>query len=246
MLIASKALVLGKIPYNDRIAIATLFLREEGFVSYRVPIEGGKKSSATRFRRFLYPLSEVEIIAEHLSSRSLQTIKEIAPSSIRLDLTLNPTKRALSFFLAEILEKLLRNGRCDPPIYDFISFSLETLDKATQGIENFHLAFLFQLLYPLGIAPEWRESFTQYIPGSYFSLREVRFLYSPPLSDFLNPQESLFLRSFAKISYKNMHFFQLNGKERRQILEYLFRFYRIHYGYINNLQTPNILRLLWE
>ena len=71
MLVTSKAIVLSKVPYNDRYAVANLYLREQGVVAYRLPLQGGKKSLATRLRRLVYPLSELDIVAEHKPLRSI-------------------------------------------------------------------------------------------------------------------------------------------------------------------------------
>lgn len=244
MLVVSRAIVLSKIAYSDRYAIANLYLREQGLVAYRIPLQGGKKSLSTRLRRLVYPLSELDIVAQHKPLRSIQTLIEVTPQPIRLDLSLNPQKRELAFFLAEALHKMLRNSRSDAAIYDYISGSLDCLEKTSEGLDNYPLAFFAHLLSPCGVAPDWEGILSEYREGSYFSLAEVRFQSSLPRGEFLSKEEASFLKTFVRISYRNMHLFRFSREERLRVLQLLFSFFRIHFGSFGEITTPEVLQTL--
>lgn len=244
MLVASKAIVLSKVPYNDRYAVANLYLREQGIVAYRLPLQGGKKSLATRLRRLIYPLSELDIVAEHKPLRSIQTLIEVVPNPIRLDISLNPTKRELSFFLAETLHKMLRNAKGDSAIYDYISRSLDFLEQASSKIDNFPIAFFLHLLSPCGVSPDWEEIMLNYQQGDYFNLVDVRFQNSLPRGEFLTKKEAQFLKTFVRISYNNMHLFHFSEEERRRSIHLLLSCYRIHFGYFGEVHSSEVLESL--
>lgn len=239
MLITTRAIVLNRQPYNDSFAIANFLTEEAGFVAYRIPLGNRGKGSGERLRRLTTPLNELQIVAEHREKRSLQRICEAIPAPLRLNLMTDPQKRAIAFFLAEMLCGLFRNSRIEYPLYDYISRSLGTLDGTKRGIENFHLAFLFGLLDYCGIAPP-PQAFQGHM-GEWFNLSEVSFTRQLGNGISIAPDEARFLGTFCRINYANMQAFRFNVKERRRILELLIAFYRIHFAPIGELKSIDVL-----
>ncbi len=245
MLISTKAIVLSKTPYSDKYALANLLTNEAGFVTYRIPLEGRKNSLADRLRRMVFPLSELHLIADHRETRNIQTIRDASPSPIRLSIIGHPVKRDLCFFLADVLNRILRHSSCDPNYYNFISTSLNTLEGCNKGIENFHIAFLFQLLTTSGVAPKWQEILNSFRGKEYFSLSDVSFS-SSPRGVCLSPPEATFLKQFARINYRNMHLYNLSRNDRRRIIELLLYFYRIHVAPFGELKSNEVLHQLYS
>lgn len=244
MLLETKAIVLGRIPYNDSFAIAHLLTEEKGFVSYRIPLSKSKNRKADRLRRIMTPLTEVHIVAEHREKRALQKLLEATPHPVRIDTYTDPVKREICFFLAELLTTLLRHISIDRPIYRFISQSLDWLEQEKKGIANFHLAFMWQLLHMFGIIPH-EASFRGH-EGDYFSLRDVCFYPQRRDRDSLPPEEAQFLRHLCRIQYRNMHLYKLNNVERQYIIKKLLDFYHIHLTPIPSLASLQVLNLLYK
>lgn len=244
MLISTRAIVVEKNAYNDNYALANLLTREMGFASFRIPLRGGRHSMAERLRRSLSPLTELSLVADYRPNRPIQSIREATISPVRLDIINHPQKREISFFLAEVLSKLFRNARTDETVYDYIGNSLNVFETLSQGIENFHLYFLINLLVPCGIAPDWEDLIRSYTPGSSFNLEEVHFTSDPIRGISLSARDTAFLMDLIRISPRNLDLYRLNGRERRRILDYILEYYRIHLGNFGKLRTTEVLSLL--
>lgn len=246
MLLSTPALVLGKVAYNDSFALAHMLTREAGYVTYRIPLGGGKRSIAERLRRALFPLNELSLVADHRPTRAIQTIKEVATRKVRLDVLNNPKKQQITLFLAELLDKLLQQGRSDNYTYDFISDYLDLLEEAEQGVENYHLLFLFRFLAPCGIAPDWQSLFADYKPSYYFSLSEVSLMPEPPRGIFLTPEDTYLFSRLVHSDSATLNTLKLSAQERMRLIDHLITFYRIHYAPIGELHTASVLASIYH
>lgn len=242
MILSTRAIVLGKQAYSDSFCIAHLFTEAVGMVSYRIPLnQSSRKSKAGQLRRLINPLSELNLVVEHRDGRTLQEIKEAEYATIRLDILSHPTKLSMAHFLSEVLTHILRETPGEESLFTYITNSLDILEHSSEGVANFHLAFLYQLLHHVGIAP--RDYYSPYAKG-WFDLAESRYMDRAPLSPSIPPQEAAFLPLFARISYRNMRFFRFSVSERRGILHYLLTYYSLHFSHVGNLSSPDVLAQL--
>lgn len=243
MLFSTRAIVLSKHAYNDRFCIAHLFTETMGMVSYRIPLaSAGRKGKAQHLRRLIAPLSELQLIVDHREGRGLQEIKEAEHATIRLNLLSHPTKLSIVQFLSEVLTHILRDIPSEEPLFTYITRSLDVLEESSSGIANFHLAFLYQLLHFVGIAPSDYSYSRQ--SKVWFDLAEARFVEKAPLSPCIPPDEVRFLSIFMRISYDNMKAYRFSVTERRRILNYLLTYYSLHFAHIGQLSSPDVLALL--
>lgn len=246
MLITTRAIVLSTIVYNDKATIAHLFTEAEGMVAFRVPRptrQGRSRSSA--LARLIHPLAELTITTDIKPKQTLQRIEEAEYYRLRLEThSYNPDKRQLAFFLAEVLYRILRSTPKDTILYNYISESLDALETTTRSIANFPITFLMGLLTPLGIYPSTPP---KVLPQHGFDLNDGQFVAHPPMHRLsIPPEQAVRMPIFVRITYQNMHRYRYTLRERRQILEYLLEWIKLHYCAIGELHSPTILTLLYH
>lgn len=242
MFTTTRAIVLNAQKHKENALILQLYTEEYGrcsYVLYGVQSKrGGKKQS------FLQPFSAVIVDAEFRPKRELQQVKEIRPDYSHANLLFDPYKSAIAFFLADVLLRVLRTNEKDKPLFSFLHHSVRYLDLAEKGIANFHLAFLVRLIRFLGFFPTLDEKkLDQY----YYDLKQAAYTLGKPIHNyFLLPEETAFLPQLARITYFNMHRFQLNRQERMLLLEKILSYYKLHLQEFGEIQTLSILKEVFD
>ena len=153
MKITTEAIVLHLSKYSDKAAIVHTYTRKYGRMTYMLYGISGKKRS--QLLSATEPFSLVEIEATHNLGREIQTLNNVSLSYVKKSAG-DFNKRAVSMFIAEILYRTLSHPEPDEVLFDYLSDTLKGLDF-TEDIENFHLRFLLQYTYFLGIMPSLDE-----------------------------------------------------------------------------------------
>ncbi len=239
MLHKTEGIVLSTIPYSDTYAITQLFTLDFGKVSYLLPRSRGRRP---RFTPSLFtPLTVLWLEVEHKPLRDLQRIRDASRQFPLNNLSSQMTRISLTFFLAELLSRLLHESDHNGLLFEYLKNSVETLDAANRGVANFHLAFMIGLNRYLGILPN--------MDGAghcgYFDLMQGEFTTHAPLhTHYLNREQSAFLLQLQRMHYGNMHLFRLTRSQRNVIVDYLLEYYRLHTYDFPPLKSLDILREL--
>lgn len=237
-------IVLQTIKHSDRHNIVTLYTRERGRVSFLSP--GGVSKSGRTRNSILSPLAAIEARVNFKPSRELQILGGISLYRIRRNIYFHPVKSSLVLFISELLASLLKVSEPEPHLYDFILKSTDFLDECKSGIANFHIAFLVNLLYFTGIRPD----ISSYRSERLFDMREGTFVDGDyghiAGSTLLSSQESRFIPTLARMTYRNMHKFTFSGQRRSEIVDYLLRYYSIHLPVSPRLRTIEIIKEIFN
>jgi len=97
-------------------------------------------------------------------SRELQRIKECRLAEPYLSIPHEVKKSSQALFLAEVLNKILREEESNPPLYDFFENAMIFLDVIDPGTADFHVWFLSRLTEYLGIYPHLGDSGQGWLP----------------------------------------------------------------------------------
>ena len=105
MLVSTKALVLSKLKYGDSDLIVKCYTLQHGTLSFllRGVLKSRKGPLQTAYFQLL---SQLQIVADYKSNRSLHTIKEVKLNHLYNSLHSNVVKSAVVMFLAEVLSRL--------------------------------------------------------------------------------------------------------------------------------------------
>lgn len=220
--------------------IVHLYTREYGRLSCVV---NDAKSHRSPFRKvLLQPLSLVEVVLAAGSGNALPRLRESRSALVYASIPYNFYKNSIAMFLAEFLSKVLREEQPDAELFDFVDSSLRFLDVADTSFANFHIAFLLQLSYFLGIAPNMENA-----ERPFFDMLEARFVPTKPLHDYLLCDADK--RAFSllmRMNYRNMYRFRFTHAQRVAVLLRIVDYYQIHLGKFGSLRSLEVLQELFS
>ncbi|HEY3389073.1 MAG TPA: DNA repair protein RecO, partial [Prolixibacteraceae bacterium] len=185
MLQKTRGIVLRSIKYGETGMITTIYTEAFGRMAFIMQGIHGKKSSVKG--NLLKQLFLLEMEVDYKPGRELQRVKEIKNISPFESIPFLIVKSSQALFLAELLEKVLREEESRPELFGFLFRSIQVLDLLEEGISNFHLIFLIQLTKYLGFGPSNNYSAS----NQFFDMIAGNFVLSPPAHPwFLKNYES--------------------------------------------------------
>ena len=238
MLTKSKAIVIKSLKYSDKKLIVELLTEEHGRISSAINIserKGGK------FRKQMFqPLTLLTIETDYRQNVSLQRITDARIEHPCISISCNAIKASIGMFLAEVLHYVAKQEAEDRILFSFVENSILYLDAAERGVANFHIAFLVRLIQILGFLPDAKKCDT----GNIFDLHTAEFTYSTPSHrNFLKDERAQAMRLILRMTYNNMHLFQMTREQRRECLNNILLFYRIH---LPSFPEPKSVAVLQE
>lgn len=238
MLIKLRGIVLQTIHHNDRHDIVTLFTRQRGRVALLSPAGGSSRSSRMRRAR-LSPLALVDTEVNFRKTRDLQFMGDVSTPHQWRNLYFDPMKSAMAVFMAEFLNRLLRTGEADEPMWSYLLKAINALDSLERGISNFHLAFLIRTLGFAGIKPDL-DTFEE---GRIFDMSAGSFVdVIPTHRNWLGPEDGRMIPLLMRMDFRNLHRFRFNVDQRRRLLQGLLRYYSLHLPIGEDLRSLEVLR----
>ncbi|MBE6301562.1 MAG: DNA repair protein RecO [Parabacteroides distasonis] len=241
MLAKTRGIVLHSIPYNDKYAIIYMYTEAFGRVSYLVSRNRGKKTAVSK--SLFMPLSVVEMEVEHSNKRELHRIREAKICFPLIELACNPVKNVLALFLAEFLFRVVRESEPDTRLFGYLYTSIQYLEMTDSGVANFHLLFLLQLSYYIGIYPNVET----YRENACFDLLNGVFVECLPLHrHYLNSEESRVLARLLRMRFENMSLYAFSRQERVGIIHRILEYYRLHLPEFSEIKSLSVMQSLFD
>lgn len=241
MQVKTKGIVLHQIKYSDSSNIVNIYTQQFGRMSFMVRGLNKKKSSLRS--ALLQPLSVVEIDFLLHPKINIQHLKEIRIVQPFFDIPYNAVKGSLAMFLVEILHKILHHSEKDEYLYEFLEKSVFDLDKCERGLGNFHLYFLIQLSNQLGFSPNDEEMEL----CKYFDLQNGIFIQNIPAhTQFLQNENVLDFKVLLNLELDNLDSLPLSKTRRRELLDALIEYYRLHLPDFKTVNSVEVLHNLWN
>ena len=112
-----------------------------------------------------------------------------------------------------------------------------------QGLANFHVAFLLNLLHYLGIFPNVEHP----RDALYFVMLNGIFVCQQPAHPYyLQPAETVVFQRLLKMSYENMSLYAFSRQDRVRILHRIFEYYQLHLPDFKEIRSLQILQSLFD
>ena len=197
--------------------MATIFTEVAGLQAY--VLKGVRSSKAGNKMALIQPLTILDLVVYHKETSTSQHIREIKCHHVYKSIPQDLTKKTIAFFIAEILNRAVKEQSHPEELYHFLERALISLDEMNNGKENFHLIFLIQLSRQLGFGP-----------GQWSEITNNRSIASED-ADIL--QKLLSNESFHD---------NLSGQKRREILNLLLDFYKDHIDQMGKIRSVEVLR----
>ncbi len=236
MLYKTKGIVLNTIKYSETSIIAKIYTDSFGLVSY---IIRSSRKSRTGIKTGLFqPLTLMDFVAYHKKKTGLHTIKEITGCHQFTGIPYDIKKSSVAIFIAEVLNKAIKEEEQNKILFYFIYNSIELLDKTEGRISEFNLYFLLELSQHLGFYPQ----------GNYNERHKIFNLYDGHFQEHI-PEHPYFIDTEM-----SRHFYKLIGKPlkdlsesgipatiRKELLNKILDYYRIHLNGFNTLKSYAVL-----
>ncbi len=232
-------IVLGQVKHSDRTAIAHIFTRERGIMSFAVP--QGSSRGARQRAAMMMPLSLLRFEASMRPGRALGSMRDVQPALPLVSLRTSPAKAAIAMMIAEVLSRTIHEQESNQPLYDYVAASIGLLEQIEQGVANFHLCFLLHLGTFLGIEPDWGS----WQPGRWFDMMGGTFIAAPRGNHCLPPDHAAALALLARMTWANLHLFRFTREQRNQVLDLVLQYYRLHNSTLGSLKSPAVLQQLF-
>ncbi|WP_282630903.1 DNA repair protein RecO [Empedobacter sedimenti] len=234
-ILETKAIVLSSLKYGDTSLIIRCYTQSFGLKSF---IAKGVFSKKKRNTSLYFPLAEIDLSFQPKSNeQQLVFLKSAQTSHYYESLHFHPIKSAIVFFLAEILNLVLKEESDNPELYFYIEHSLKEFDQKKDDFADFHLIFLLQLSHFLGFYPNLE------IDGNLFDLENGFFTNSNSSINMLKADETVLFKKLLELHFSEDSKNTFNQSQRSLLLEILVKYYQIH---TNNFKKPKSLQVLHE
>jgi len=222
--------IIRKVPQTGNGFILKVYTKEEGIKSFYV--RKTKQTKAT-----LMPLALVSITAYNNKKKPVLNSKELSLSIPFNSIYSDITKSNIVLFINELLDKLLVEEESNEALFDFIVSSLLSFDRNELDLD-FHLAFLMNLSYYLGIKPDIRV-------GAFFDIENGVAKNTPPQHvNYFNEEETYVFRELYLYVFEEKEF-KGNNTKRKKLIELLIQYYNYHFG-IKNIKSLPVLNIIFN
>lgn len=232
MLHTTRAIVLKTIRHGDSTAVLRAFTETMGVRSFLV--RAGRKGQSAQAA--LQPLNRLEIVANEAPERDLMNVRELRVERPYTRVPFDAVRGTLVLFVQEVLYRLLRGETADAELYAFVEEVLEAMDTAPD-VRNFPLVFLVRLSEQLGFLPA--------VPAmgeDRFDLKEGEFVSGAGRHGHtLGPPLSTHLATLIPIGFTEMDRLSIGAGQRRELLDHLLLYFRMHVEGLGELRSPTVL-----
>ncbi|MFN3839101.1 MAG: DNA repair protein RecO [Cyclobacteriaceae bacterium] len=218
MLQKTRGIVFRFIRFRETSIVVTIFTEHFGLQSY---IVNGVRSASARGKMALYqPLTLLDLIAYHKEHANILRLKEVKCLYPYQTIPTDIKKSGIAMFLNELVNKTVKDESHAKELFDFLSGSMIILDKMRSGFENFHLIFLVKLSRLLGFG--------------VFSATDIT---GGRIAD-----ETILSLMGRLVNCDYQEHLELNLMQRREILDWLLRFYKIHIDSLGEFKSVQVLK----
>jgi DNA repair protein RecO (recombination protein O) len=191
------------------------------------------KKSNTKAAYF-QPLSQLQLIIDYKSNRTLHTIKETKLNHNYASLHTHVLKSAIVMFLSEVLSSTLKEEEQNESLFSYLETALLWLDEQSE-YSNFHLLFLLNLSKYLGFYPE-----TNHMDYPYFNLYEGKFETKLQNKYSMSDENLTLLKQLLGTTFDALNTVKINSKQRQSFLSMMLLYFELHLG---SFKPPKSLQI---
>ena len=234
------AISLSLVKYGDTSLIANCYTLEFGLQGYMLKgiLSKGKKNIS---KSLFEPLTLLELQTSKNLENRLSYIKEAkidyAFNSIPYDLT----KKALVFFIAEVIHQVAREERePNPMLYHFIKKKLIWLDKNdTTGL--FHLKMMLDITQFIGFYPNLLNS-----EAPYFDLEAGCMSFVKPKAYFIEEPLKRYWVLLLGTDFDKIGEIRIFKKHKLELLNHLITYFELHLQQFKSPKSSEILNEIFK
>lgn len=237
----TEGIVLQSLRYGDSSMIVRVYTRSHGLKSYIVKgaFNRNSKNRVALFQN-LYLINYVE--AGRPNKGSLGYLKDVRLSMIYQSIPFEMNKMAILMYVNELLSRTLTEQEQNEALYDFIVKSMQWLDLVETDYANYPLFFTLELTRYLGFYPK-----SNFHPGYCFDMMEGSFVRDHPLHPYyFDVDTAHVLSKLLDSGIDDACHLPLCVAQRREILDGLIVFMRLHASVMKDFRSHEVLRSVLE
>lgn len=230
----TRAVVLRTFRHGDNSVVLKAYTEAFGARSYIVRV--GKRSAARPAH--LQPLARVELVVTERAEREMHHVQEARLEKAYTGATTDQPRALVLLFAQEVFYRTLREESPDNALFNCVLQLLDEIDTSDRP-GHLPLLVLVRLAKHIGFLPEMPQ------PGDdRFDLREGRFFHGPPPHAFC--MEPMIALGFAELmrSASTGTELQLGPAVRKELLDQLLAYFRMHVEGFGQLRSPEVLHAI--
>ena len=243
-----RAIVLGVKKYTDKHSIAHVYSDQRGRLSLLVP-QGNTRGARMR-NALLMPLSVVEVVARQASATTPAVGQHVRRLQAVDNIYCDPIKSAIALYMSELLTRTVQEQERNELLFEYVKASALLLNDISHGVANFHVCFTWHLAPLLGIQPDMDTYHDAARAGGgkcWFDMQGGVFTPVATLaSQCLPPDKALAMWQLSRMTFANMHLFRYSRAQRRELLELMLAYLKLHHLAVGTMHSPEILKEVFD
>ena len=232
------AISLRVVKYGETSLIAACFTQQYGLQSYMLKgiLSNTRKKKISK--SLFEPLTLLELQASKNSENRLGYIKEAKRAQTFHSIPFDITKKALVFFMAEVLHQVVREDQePHPALFQFIKERILWLDHQNE-LGLFHIKMMLDLTRFIGFSPNLN------LPEAlYFDLESGCMTPDKPLGPFLEDPLKSFWIQLLGTNFDKIGTIQLSRQLKNALLKSVISYYELH---LQQFKAPKSTEVLNE
>lgn len=230
MLYKTRGIVLSYIKYRESSIIARVYTENFGIQSYIINSVRSQRSK--KGLALLQPLTVLDMVVYYKGEKSdgLQRISEYKPAYSFSSIPFDVKKSAIALFVTELLSKVLKEEDDQGQVFEFLYQFILALDQKKEGYECLHLFLMVQLTHFIG-----------------FGINDSQELENDELLYDLNISYKEVGQAIVNLNSSDLLAnFNLKSRLRRDTLNYLIEYYRLHVVGFKELKSLDVLTQIFR
>lgn len=235
----TKGIVLRSIKYGETSLVVTMFTKMFGVQTYMVNAVRTSKKSSAKANHF-QPTAILDLVVYHRENKSMQRIKEFSWAVLYSDLLSDVIKNSIASYMAELIQKCLKQPEANTELFGFCEESFMQLDQANKIVSaNFALFFTLHLAHFFGF--RMTDNFSSY--NRVLDLQEGNFIdHQPTHPHFIDGRYAELTAQLLKVMQPHeLEDFKLNQETRRNLLIRYLEYYALHIPDFGQMKTLMVL-----
>jgi len=236
MIRKTRGIVLHTTRYGESSLVVHCYTELSGRQTFMV--KGVRKSRKQNRSNLFQPLFILDFEVYHKDSRDIQLVKEVSRAMPLNSIPFDITKSTQAIFMAEVLYRVVKEEEPNPMLASFLISTIQYLDTLEEDSPDFHILFMFQLSRHLGFYPQ--NNFGE--ERVFFNLASGQ--YKTHFGDpeiFLDQAASVLWNRYMHADLQSVKEEGFNGMQRKQILDDLLRFYKLHVAGMGEIRSLEVL-----
>jgi DNA repair protein RecO (recombination protein O) len=229
---AVRAVVLSAVAHGESTYILRCCTEDHGLRAYAWRPQGKGQRTAV----FAQPLQRLSMVVHEPVHDRLGRARDLRSEKPYVRVPFEPPRGAVLLFVQEVLLRALREGADDTSLFHWLHQALDLLDR-TEDLPHYPLTLLITLGRELGIMPDPSAHAQQ-----WFDMVEGCFTDHLPSHAQAIPQPMV--TAFTQWLKADLHReapMRLPYAQRRELLDHVLRYFRIHIEGFGELRSPDML-----